>query len=81
LFLAQHSTSQDVTPGKIDGRGKTLRTKASIAAETERLRTVATETENAANAADAAGQYDTADALFAKVGATRDRLNWLHQRG
>jgi hypothetical protein len=41
-----------------------MRTKASIAAETERLRTVATQTEQSANAADAAGDHDTADTLF-----------------
>jgi DNA-binding ferritin-like protein len=58
-----------------------MRTKASIAAETERLRTVATQTEQSANAADAAGDHDTADTLFAQVGKTRERLNWLHQRG
>jgi hypothetical protein len=56
------------------------RTRASIAAETERLRTDAARLEQASAAADAAGQYDTGTDLLVEATAKRDRLNWLHQR-
>ena len=56
------------------------RTRASIAAETERLRTEAAQLEQGANAADAAGQYSTGTDLLTEAAAKRDRLNWLHQR-
>ena len=56
-------------------------TKAQRAAETERLRTVASGHEQAATAADAAGNYTAGDSHLKAAGAARDRLNWLHQKG
>jgi len=55
--------------------------KAQRAAETERLRTVATQHEQDAYTADMTGRVDEGTEHLAKADAARNRLSWLHQKG